>query len=364
MDAQSPYREPGALGLLRAAVRACDRTVGLHRIGVLLSLAIIAIAVVVLYRILRNIDVHEVIEALKTAKWRDIALAAACVAGGYFTLTFYDLFALRTIGRRDVPYRVAALAGFTSYSVGHNVGASVFTGGAVRYRVYSAWGVSAIDVAKICFVAGLTFWLGNATVLGLGIAYAPQAASAINQLPAWFNRGAAILILVILALYVAWVWTKPRTVGRHGWSVTLPGGPLTLLQIGIGIVDLGFCALAMYMLVPAEPNIGFITVAVIFVAATLLGFASHAPGGLGVFDAAMLVALWQFDKEELLAGLLLFRLLYYIVPFALSLLILGGRELWLAFVKLRATAAAPLVPAAAAGQAAAAEPHKNQAEDR
>ena len=74
----------------------------------------------------------------------------------------------------------------------------------------------------------------------------------------------------------------------------------------------------------------------IFVAATLLGFASHSPGGLGVFDAAMLVALWQFDKEELLAGLLLFRLLYYIIPFALSLLILGARELMLALSALRA----------------------------
>jgi uncharacterized membrane protein YbhN (UPF0104 family) len=110
----------------------------------------------------------------------------------------------------------------------------------------------------------------------------------------------------------------------------LPGGPLTLLQIGIGIVDLSFCALAMYMLVPEEPNINFVTLAVIFVTATLLGFASHAPGGIGVFDAAMLVALWQFDKEDLLAGLLLFRLLYYIVPFGLALLILGARELWLA----------------------------------
>jgi len=145
------------------------------------------------------------------------------------------------------------------------------------------------------------------------------------------------------------VWRCPRTVGRHGWSVTLPGGPLTLLQIGIGIVDLGFCALAMYMLVPDEPNIGFITLAVIFVAATLLGFASHAPGGLGVFDAAMLVALWQFDKEELLAGLLLFRLLYYIVPFALSLLILGGRELMLALRTPSAPpAAVPLAPTALA----------------
>jgi uncharacterized membrane protein YbhN (UPF0104 family) len=239
------------------------------------------------------------------------------------------LFALRTIGRPDVPYRVAALAGFTSYSVGHNVGASVLTGGAVRYRIYSAWGLVAIAVAKICFVAGLTFWLGNATVLGLGISYAPSAASAINQLPAWFNRGAAILTLVILAIYIGWVWRRPRTVGRSGWQVTLPDGPLTLLQIGIGIIDLSFCALAMYMLVPDEPNIGFVTLAVIFVSATLLGFASHAPGGIGVFDAAMLVALWQYDKEELLAGLLLFRLLYYLIPFALSLAILGAREVML-----------------------------------
>ena len=137
------------------------------------------------------------------------------------------------------------------------------------------------------------------------------------------------MILTVLASYVVWVWRAPRVIGRHGWQVTLPGGPLTLLQIGIGIVDLACCALAMYMLVPDEPNIGFVTLAVIFVAATLLGFASHAPGGLGVFDAAMLVALWQFDKQKLLAGLLLFRLLYYVVPFALSLLILGVRELLL-----------------------------------
>src|SRR5262250_4025394 len=96
----------------------------------------------------------------------------------------------------------------------------------------------------------------------------------------------------------------------------------------------------MYMLVPDEPNMGFVALAVIFVSATLLGFASAAPGGIGVFDAAMLVALWQFDKEELLAGLLLFRLLYYIVPFALSLVILGVRELTLA---LRGTPPPPLV---------------------
>ena len=137
----------------------------------------------------------------------------------------------------------------------------------------------------------------------------------IDQLPAWLNRGIALLMLLVLASYVGWVWSAPREIGRGEWKVQLPSGPSTLLQIVIGIFDLGCCALAMYMLLPDEPNIGFVTLAVVFVSATLLGFASHAPGGLGVFDAAMLVALWQFDKEDLLAGLLLFRLLYYLVPF-------------------------------------------------
>jgi glycosyltransferase 2 family protein len=314
---------------LRATARFINQKIGWNRIGLALSLAIIGFAIFVLYRMLRGIEFSDVVVALKATDPADVALAALFVAAGYFTLTFYDLFALRTIGANHIPYRVAALAGFTSYSVGHNIGASVFTGGAVRYRIYSAWGLTAIDVAKICFIAGLTFWLGNATVLGLGIAYEPQAASAIDQAPPWVNRVIAILALAVLAGYVAWVWVKPRVIGRSDWTVTLPGGPLTLLQVLIGIVDLSFCALAMYVLMPDDPHIAFIKLAVIFVSATLLGFASHSPGGLGVFDAAMLVALIEFEKEELLAGLLLFRLLYYVIPFALSLVILGVRELWL-----------------------------------
>jgi glycosyltransferase 2 family protein len=314
---------------LAAAMRRFDERFGWGWIGACLSVAIITAAAFVLYRNLRHIDFGEVLDAIRETDSRNVAIAAGFVALAYFTLTFYDLFALRTIGRRDVSYRVAALAGFTSYAIGHNVGASVFTGGAVRYRIYSAHGLAAIDVAKLCFVAGLTFWLGNAAVLGLGIAVAPAAASAIDQLPPWLNRALACGTLVVLVVYVAWVWRTPRVIGRQNWLVALPNGPLTLLQIVIGIVDLACCAAAMYMLVPDEPYIGFIALAVIFVAATLLGFASHSPGGLGVFDAAMLVALWQYDKEDLLAGLLLFRVLYYITPFAVALAILGGRELWL-----------------------------------
>src|SRR5262249_39167243 len=315
MEQNPVERWRAALGAARLIARFCDEKIGWNRIGLALSVSIIAIAAAVLYNVLSDIEPSEVLEALRETDKHDIAFAAVFVALGYFTLTFYDLFALRTIGRGDVPYWVAALAGFTSYAIGHNVGASVFTGGAVRYPLYSARGLTAVEGAKMCFLAGLPFWLGNAAVLGLGISYAPGAASAINQLPPWLNRTLALGTLAALLIYVAWVWRTPRIIGRQNWEVALPNGRLTLLQIGIGIVDLSSCAAAMYMLVPSEPYIGFVVLAVIFVAATLLGFASHSPGGLGVFDAAMLVALWQYDKEDLLAGLLLFRVLYYITPF-------------------------------------------------
>jgi uncharacterized membrane protein YbhN (UPF0104 family) len=321
--------------LLRAFGRFFEQKIGLHRLGIFLSIIIIAIAAVVLYRKLHNINVSKVLTAMATVEYRDVAISALFVAAGYFTLTFYDLFALRTIGRKDVPYRVAALAGFTSYSVGHNVGASVFTGGAVRYRIYSAWGIDAIEVAKICFIAGLTFWLGNITVLGFGFAYHPQAASDIDQLPLWLNRMLGMAALLTLIGYITWVWRTPRVIGRQNWQVRLPNGPLTLLQIVIGIVDLSCCAMAMYVLVPNEPHMQFIDIAVIFITATLLGFASHSPGGLGVFDAAMLIALWEFDAEELLAGLLIFRLLYYILPFTMALAVLGIREFMLHFAGRR-----------------------------
>ena len=215
------------------------------------------------------------------------------MVGAFCTLTFYDFFALRTIGKHHVPYRIAALSSFTSYTIGHNIGATVFTGGAIRFRIYSDYGLTAIDVAKICFLSGLTFWLGNLFVLGIGMTWHPWAATAMDLLPIEVNRLIGIGCLAGIAAYLVWLVTgdKRRELGQNGWKVTLPSWRLTLLQILIGVVDLGFCALAMYLLMPNTPYIDFVSLAVVFILATLLGFASHAPGSLGVFDAAMLVAL-------------------------------------------------------------------------
>jgi uncharacterized membrane protein YbhN (UPF0104 family) len=257
------------------------------------------------------------------------------VVGAFCTLTFYDFFALRTIGKMHVPYRIAAMSSFTSYTIGHNVGATVFTGGAIRFRIYSDYGLTAIDVAKICFLSGLTFWLGNLFVLGCGMAWHPEAASAMDLLPPAMNRLIAIGCLAGIAAYFVWLMTGEgrRELGQNGWKVVLPSARLTLLQVFIGVVDLGFCALAMYLLMPTEPHIDFVSLAVVFILATLLGFASHAPGSIGVFDAAMLVALPQFGREELLATLVVFRILYFLIPFGISIWIMGIRELWLSVLQ-------------------------------
>ena len=321
--------------LLNKLRRVIKERIGWKRLGIAASLIIVTIAIMHLYRTLKGVDKYKLLSALADKSEHQIAMAALCVAGAFFTLTFYDLFALRTIGKNRVPYRVAALASFCSYVIGHNIGATVFTGGAIRFRIYSDWGLNAIDVAKICFISGLTFWLGNTFVLGFGMIWHPAAAASIDLLPETINQLIGAGILGGISTYIIWIATgqKRRELGRDGWMVKLPPAPLTLLQIFIGVVDLGFCALAMYLLAPVSPDLDFVTLAVVFILATLLGFASHAPGSLGVFDAAMLIGLPMLGQEELLASLLLYRCLYFFIPFAIAISIMGSRELWLNVVR-------------------------------
>ena len=304
-------------------------------IGFALSATIVGISIYVLTRLLRDIDVARVAADLHAMPAGNIASAVFFVACAYGTLTCYDLFALRTIEANHVPYRIAALASFTSYAIGHNIGATAFSGGAIRYRIYSQFGLGVIDVAKICFLTGLTFWLGNLAVLGSGMIYLADVPSHILRLPPPTIQAIGVSALILLAAYVGWAWVKPRSFGRKGWYVPLPGGLSTLVQIGIGIADLGCSSLAMYNLLPGAAGEGFFIIAVAFVSATLLGFASHAPGSLGVFDAAMLVALPHVGMEELVAGLLAFRALYFIVPFALALATMACWEAMLFFRRSR-----------------------------
>jgi uncharacterized membrane protein YbhN (UPF0104 family) len=300
----------------------------LRGLGVVVSVAIAAIAIYALTHALKHVNYDEVFAVVRRTDTSLIALALMLVAVSYGSLTLYDLLALRTIGRTDVPYRIAALASFTSYPIAHGVGAVALVSPVIRYRIYSCNGLGAIDVANICFLTGLTFWLGNLTALALSLLSDPGAISLFDYLPQAVNRWLAVALLLGIAAFLVWSWLSPRSIGTRRWPVRLPSGPMVLLQIAIGVFDLGAAALAMYVLIPAGMNIGFFRLTAVFIAATLLGFASHTPAGIGVFDAAILLGLGGDDKEPLIAALLMFRFLYHFLPFAMALCLFGGVEGW------------------------------------
>src|SRR5215831_11914788 len=228
----------------RVISRAIRQRLDWNRIGIAISLLIVVVVAVTLAQLLRDIEIDKVAAALRSKSIREILIAGVFVAIGYAALSFYDFFALRTISRDVVPYRVAAFASFTSYTIGHNLGATVFTAGVIRFRIYSAWGLSVIDIAF---------------VLGGGMAYAPAAASAVNQLSPSINRMIGVSGLIIIFVYLLWLMPRPRVIGRASWQIVLPSPRLTLVQIGIGVLDLGAGAIAMYILLPAHPAIDFIT---------------------------------------------------------------------------------------------------------
>jgi glycosyltransferase 2 family protein len=300
---------------------------GRSTIGAAISVAILAVAGYTLYELLRGIEFDKVLAALAGQSVPKLVIAGALVAAAFVALTFYDLFALHIIGRQNVPYSVAALASFTSSTIGHNLGAAILTGGLIRLRIYSGWGLTVSDIAKIAVLTGITFWLGNAFLLGATAAYIPEAASAVDHLQPWLNRAFGLAGLFCIGCYLLWLAPAPRAVGRSGWRIELPNFRLTLLQIGIGALDLTLVTLAMYVLLPTVPAVELPSVMVVFLTATLLGTVSHTPAGLGVIEATMLLGLPQFPRETLLAAMLTFRALYFLLPLFLASVSLGIREL-------------------------------------
>jgi uncharacterized membrane protein YbhN (UPF0104 family) len=315
-------------GFLSAPLKLAGkpRTRNWNWVGFVVGVTIMGLCAFVLTHLLKGLDFGLVAAHVRAMPASQIGWAILFIAGSYATLTCYDFFAVRTLGANHIPYRIAALASFTSYSIGHNIGFTAVSGGAIRYRIYSQFGLGIIDVTKICFLTGLTFWLGNLAVLGTGLTWHPDVAGRIAHLPPGIVRAIGITGLVLLCAYLAWASRRPRTIGMGSWTVQLPSGKSTAVQIAIGLADLGCSSFAMYNLLPPSVHSEPLTVMTAFVSATLLGFASHAPGSLGVFEAAMLLALPEVPKEEMVAALLVFRMLYFYVPCGLALITMACWE--------------------------------------
>ena len=297
----------------------------IHRVGVAFSLLIFAFALYVLAQTVASVNLGDLRRAVAATSAEQIAAAAALTAVSYLALTGYDALALRQIGAQ-VRYRTTALASFTSYAISFTLGFPLITGGAVRYWIYSRAGLSAGKVASLTVVAGVTFWLGMAFVAGVSLVTRAEELSWIDNLPSRLNLLIGTGVLLAIAAYIAWVAIAPRRVRVQGFRLSLPGPLVTIGQMGLGVIDLCAAAGVLYVLLPDHTPIDFPSFAATYVLGCILGIASHAPGGIGVFEATMLKFVPAPSTASLIASLLLFRITYYLAPFVFALALLGADE--------------------------------------
>ena len=215
------------------------------------------------------------------------------------------------------------------------LGFPLLTAATVRYWIYSSVGLGASAIASLTLIAGITFWLGMGVVLGIVMIAAPVASATFTRLPLPMNMLIGIAVCAAVGFYLFVVKRGNRRIAVQGWQLRLPGISVTLKQMALGAADVCAGAAVLYVLLPAEAQVPFATMLAAYVFACLLGIASHAPGGIGVFEATMLLALPGVPKEALLGALLVYRLCYYLLPFMLALVLLGTREIMIRAGMLR-----------------------------
>jgi phosphatidylglycerol lysyltransferase len=306
----------------RAMTLAIRYRVALTAVAIL---AVTGLALAALHGLLSHVRLHDVGAALRGLQPGRIAAALLMTAGSYLALTFYDVVALRVVGRR-LPYRTAALASFTSYTLSHNLGLSLLTGGSARYRVYSAAGLSAGDIGRIIANATLTFWSGIILVSGIALIALPgliefagfEAGTAVQR-----AIGGLLLLAIAGRLILA---GRVKRIAVLSWSLPLPDRKTALTQLLIATADIAMAGGALFALIPGIGPEFFPAFFVGYALAIVIAAISHAPGGIGVFEAVILLALPQVDTAALAAALLAYRAIYYFAPLIVAAAIMAISE--------------------------------------
>jgi len=304
-------------------------------VGMAASAALIILAVFVLARTLSGIDIVELRAAFERTRLEQFLMAGLFTAISYAALTGYDALALRHLEAK-IPFSTTALGSFTSYAISFTLGFPLVTGGAVRFWTYARAGLSAAQVASLTIIAGITFWLGMGSVLGLGMVIKADAIADLNHFKSSLNVMIGLGVLGLIAAYLVFVGSRRRKVRWQRFRLRLPGAGVTMGQMALGMIDVCAGAASLYVLLPPDHGLAFITFAAIYVFAVMLGIASHAPGGIGIFEATMLKAVPNASTTAVLASLLMFRMVYYIAPFILALALLGATEILRRWQGLRA----------------------------
>jgi phosphatidylglycerol lysyltransferase len=290
-----------------------------------LGLLLFAIALLVLRKELHAVTWHELTSDVLATPTAQILGALLLTALNYAALTGYDLLAFAYIGNPLSRWRVAG-ASFLAYAVANSVGFAMFSGAAVRYRFYTRWGVTAQELSRIVFSYSVTFWLGLLALGGLALVASPLPAAL--ELPAHeLVAPVGWLLLLTSVAYLAVVIVRREPIRVFRLELPLPPPRIAFAQLAVSAVEWALAGAVLYVLLP-KSDLSFLGLLGAFLAAQLLGLASHVPGGVGVFEGLMVILLKPFlSSAELLPALVVYRLLYYVLPLAVALLALLADEL-------------------------------------
>ncbi|WP_376870537.1 bifunctional lysylphosphatidylglycerol flippase/synthetase MprF [Albirhodobacter sp. R86504] len=296
---------------------------------IVLGLALFGAGLWAMYRLLRPVDAQDVIAQIRALPLSVMLIAIAATALAYLALIGYDWWALRYLDKK-LPPRTVVLGGFLGYAFGNTIGISVISGGAVRYRIYSAFGLNAFDVATLSSYIALAMGTGLTLVGLLALGVHPAALAAVLPLPETMIRwgalvGAFTTMGGLLALSIS---KRSLTLGAR--KITMPSPQILAGQLFVALVNSTMAALALWILLPAgAPDFG--SFLAIYAAATMVGVLSHVPGGVGVFESVVLAAMPKdIPVTELAAALLMFRMVYFLLPFGIAFLIVSLNEARLA----------------------------------
>ncbi len=280
-------------------------------------LAVVA-AIVVVHQELANHSYREILRELNAIPPHSRLLALLLTAAGYAALTAYDFLALR-YARAQLSFSKTAFTSFIAFAFSNTLGWPVFTGSAVRYRLFTGWGVSASETARAIAFSSTTFWIGVVTVAGFGMVLEPHALAAMLRMPEWVVSAIGGLLLGGLLVYVLGSKAFGSELRFGRWHVALPTPSLALAQTLASASDWLLASWVLYALLPDSVRVSVLATAAAFVIAQVIGVISHVPGGIGVFEAALLLLLSQHEPSTtIVAALVAFRIVYYVIPFFLA----------------------------------------------
>ena len=298
-------------------------------LGPLLGVVLFLAAVWTLHRELGAYHIKDIIGAFREINPLQIFTAIALTLFSYGIMTGYDLLALKFI-RRVLPFRKTALASFIGYAFSNNIGFSMIAGASVRYRLYSVWGLSSVEITKIVFVCTLTLWIGFFTLGGIVFSVDPMVLPQIFHLPFTTTRPIGILLLAIMAAYFIFSMTCKQPLKLRNWEFSLPSTRIFGFQVLIAVTDWLLAGSVLYVLLPQSSGLSFALCIGVYLLAQLAGLISQVPGGLGIFETVILLLLSSIlTADQIIVSLLAYRLIYYLLPIALAAVFLGVHELLL-----------------------------------